>query len=348
MVGPKRPCYSIISNTSQYVFVTEVPISLAYSFQDEFAEIEARVSRFGAGGAQSMESQPSIAIATSSGAQQGDRAEPRTPIKLRPCKSDSSDDGEGDEDEDGPTRPSLRGHKRKSILQPKGSKFSKKAAGRRNSLRAAQSQCNDGNYEDDEIMEDASPLATAITSNHNRRQPPSGQNTSEAPYHEYLPDPYIEVKLVHYDLPTTLPQGPGDLWSCEFEGCFTRIYEGSTEEGKEKIKEHFLEHAESAKEKINLVMNERRPYLPVEWVFLAFELGPCVILTFLQATLYAVFSLSVMVQIPINLYARCLKKPQLPIRRRSFLRQLGGDGSWHRSSVNSATIGRRCNEHFFT
>lgn len=244
--------------------ITKVQISLAYMFQDEFAEIEARVSHFGAGGAQSMESQPSNATATSSSTQQRDRANPRTPVKTHPCETDSSDDGEGDEDEDGPARPSLRSHERKSILQPKGSKFSKKAAGRRNSLRAAQTQRNDDNYEDDEIMEDASPLAIATTSNHNKRQPPSGQNTSEAPYHEYLPDPYIEVKLVHYDLPTTLPQGPGDLWSCEFEGCFTRIYEGSTEEGKEKIKQHFREHKESAKEKIDLVMNERRPYLPVE------------------------------------------------------------------------------------
>ncbi len=228
--------------------------------QVEFAGIESRVLRFGAGDAQTMESQAADATATSSKTQTEERVNPCTPIKSHGHGTDSSDEVDEDDD-DGPALPNQRGRKRKSILQPKGSKFSRKAAGRCNSLRAARSQ-------DDETMEDVSPIAiattVAATQNHNKHQPRSDAAISEVPYHEYLPNPYIEVKLVHYDLPTNLPQGPGDLWSCEFEGCTKRVYEGSTKEGKQKIKEHFQEHEASAKEKIDLVMNERRPYLPVE------------------------------------------------------------------------------------
>lgn len=211
-----------------------------------------------------MESQVLDATAASSKTETEERVHPRTPFKSYGNETDSSGE-EDDDDDDGPARPSQRGRKRKSILQPKGSKFSKKAAGRRNSFRAARTP-DDG--DDDEIMEDVSPLATATaianTHNQNKHPPRSDPAPSEVPYHEYLPRPYIEVKLVHYDLPTDRPQGPGDLWSCEFEGCTKRVYEGSTEEGKQKIKEHFREHEASAKEKIDLVMNERRPYLPVE------------------------------------------------------------------------------------
>ncbi len=208
-----------------------------------------------------MKSQRSATTATSSKSRSDKRVSLRTPVKSRGEETDSSDeDDEGNDN--GPTRPNPRGRKRKSILQPKGSKFSKKAAGRLNSLRAAQTR---DDYDDDEIMEDASPLATATatTQNRNKRQAPSDRTPPEAPYHEYLPGPYIEVKLVQYDLPTDRPQGPGDLWSCEFEGCTKRVYEGSTDEGQKKIREHFQEHQASAREKLDLVMNERRPYLPV-------------------------------------------------------------------------------------
>ena len=192
-----------------------------------------------------------------------ERADPLTPIQPRVYETESSDEDDEDENaRDGAIRASPRGRKRKSILQPKGSKFSKKAAGRRNSSRVAEVQDND-EVDEDEILEDASPLATAA-SNRNKRQPRTEDDAPNESYHEYLPKPYIEVKLVRYDLPTTIPQGPGDTWSCEFEGCVKMVYKGSTEEGKEKIKAHFREHEAAAQEKIDLVMNERRPYLPVE------------------------------------------------------------------------------------
>ena len=220
------------------------------------------MSRFEAGGAQSMESQASDTTTAASGMLRKHSLNPRTPIKPRLGEMDSSEDDDGDDD--GPARQSLRGRKRKSILQPKGSKFSKKAAGRRNNLHVAQMQNDDEEDDGDQIVNIASPIITAMTNNHTKRQPPTDRKPPEALYHEYLPSPYVEVRLVHYDLPTDVPQGPGDLWTCEFEGCMKRVYEGSTEAGEERIKQHLRDHEASAKEKIDLVMDERRPYLPVE------------------------------------------------------------------------------------
>lgn len=213
-----------------------------------------------------MESQVVDAIAISYKTQIEERVDPYSPVKSHGHETGSPDEVDGDDD-DGPALPHQRGRKRKSILQPKGSKFSRKAAGRRNSLRAVRTQ-DDG--DDGENMGDVFPTAIATTivatQNHNKHQPHSDATISELPHHEYLPNPYTEIKLVRYDLPTNLPQGPGDLWSCEFGGCTKRVYEGSTKKGEQKIKEHFQEHEASAKEKIDLVMNERRPYLPVEQV----------------------------------------------------------------------------------
>ena len=213
-----------------------------------------------------MENPTGDAFASLSDLQNGVKEDPHTPAKPIIVDTDSSgDDDEYGDDDDGPAGRTGKGHKRKSILQPKGSKFSKKAAGSHNGLRLAKDEDNDdGNNHDDEVMEDVSPFATASTNTRPVCLSPPGPKPADAPYHEYLPDDYLEVKLVHYDLPTMIPQGPGDLWSCEFEGCMKRVYEGSTDEGKKKIKQHFKDHEVSAKEKIDLVRSERRPYLPVD------------------------------------------------------------------------------------
>ena len=192
--------------------------------------------------------------AVSQNLQSGKQADPRTPAKSRVETTDSSDDEDDNGNEDDELiRPNPRGRKRKSILQPRGSKFSKKAAYHRSSLRIAETH-DDDNEDQDEIIENVSPLATAA-SNRNKRQAPPDQDPSVEGYHEYLPQPYIEVKLVHQELPTTFPQGPNDDWS---------RYHGSSKERKEEFKQPFQEHAATAKEKIDLVMNERRPYLPVK------------------------------------------------------------------------------------
>ncbi|KAL8739151.1 MAG: hypothetical protein Q9181_000180 [Wetmoreana brouardii] len=176
---------------------------------------------------------------------------PRTPAQM--SRQGPMDDTSGDESYDSNGKVIEAGTKRKSksILQPKGSKYSKKAAGRRQGLPPTTDGADEASPGSDDKIEppEVSPLA-AVT----RR---------ETPYQLRLPRKVAEVKMVSYDIPPVQPQGPGDLWNCTFENCNHRVHEGSKPKGKSQIKDHFQEHARKAQEKIDLALAESRPYLPV-------------------------------------------------------------------------------------
>lgn len=177
---------------------------------------------------------------------------PKTPQSKDPVAIDSSDE---DDDESGIVR------KQKSILQPSGGKYSQKAAARRKLME------EDDNNGDEGARSEESPITTLRTARDLEilTNPPTNRSSPEkTPSPKFLPRKYLELKVVEYELPSTEPQGPGDLWTCTFEGCFHRVHEASTSEGKAKIKEHFETHVSQAQEKIDLVLNESRPYLPVK------------------------------------------------------------------------------------
>ncbi|KAL8801378.1 MAG: hypothetical protein Q9182_004492 [Xanthomendoza sp. 2 TL-2023] len=169
-------------------------------------------------------------------------------------------DTSGDEEYDSSGKVIEAGTKRKSrsILQPKGSKFSKKTAGRRRSLPSivdGPAETDNASTESDNNetpgLPEASPLA-AISTQH------------QGPLYPYHPPVQpIEVEMLAYDIPTDRPQGPGDVWTCQFENCNQRVHEASKAKGKALIKAHFQDHARKAQEKIDLVVKESRPYLPV-------------------------------------------------------------------------------------
>jgi hypothetical protein len=161
------------------------------------------------------------------------------------------------------------GRKHKSVLQPSGGKYSKKAAARRKGLRATQElgESSDNGDNNERARSEGSPITTM----HNAKDlelmtnPSADRLSPEAtPRPKFLPRRYLELKVVEYDLPSTEPQGPGDLWTCTFDGCFHRVHEASSSDGKVKVKAHFKTHAAQAQEKIDLVLNESRPYLPVK------------------------------------------------------------------------------------
>lgn len=172
-------------------------------------------------------------------------------------------------DEEDDNNVDVVGRKHKSVLQPSGGKYSKKAAARRKSLRATQGSGDSLNDENSD--ERANPEGSPITTIRSAKDlelltnPPVDRSPPEAtPSLKFLPRKYLELKVVEYDLPSTEPQGPGDLWTCTFDGCFYRVHEASLSDGKMKVKEHFQTHATQAQEKIDLVLNESRPYLPVK------------------------------------------------------------------------------------
>lgn len=198
---------------------------------------------------------------------------PETPSRPEPgTERDSNTSGDEPEDRDAVSG-QVNVRKRKSILQPTGSKYSKKAAGRRRSLsfidRALADNGDGMDAEDDTpAPQDSSPLPPV--NHHEAFQLGSHIRTNERlsssdpSTYTYPSIKYQEIKVVSYDVPSSRPQGPGDLWTCEFSGCSYSVHEGSSSSGIARIKAHFQTHAHQAREKIELAYQESRPYLPVE------------------------------------------------------------------------------------
>ena len=189
-----------------------------------------------------------------------------------PASKSTSGDFSSEEDDYG--RPNVMTRKRKSILQPSGSKYSKKpkkSIGRRGSLPDF-SELSHSDDDEDEGGEktpsrEVSPIITVKNGEHLdliTNPPTSGLLRDTSPPPRFLPRKYLELKVVEYDVPSTEPQGPGDLWTCTYEGCCYRIHRASTTNAQKRIREHFMIHKTQAQEKIDLALNESRPYLPVK------------------------------------------------------------------------------------
>ena len=192
---------------------------------------------------------------------------PKTPVSKKAASYASSD-----EEDYGNLNVITR--KRKSILQPSGSKYSKKsrkATGRRRSIPVLTALTPSDNDEDEDEEEtpstENSPITTIKNDDHlhlitNPQMEDACSDGSPPP--QFMPRKYFELKVVQFDLPSMEPQGPGDLWTCAFDGCFHRIHKARSPTGKTKIREHFKTHKSDAQEKIDLALDESRPYLPVK------------------------------------------------------------------------------------
>ena len=244
--------------------------------QDEYAKIEARV--FGTSNGSKLASSenqdssrkrksqsPHVEGPQDKKARQDKTATevedylPETPLLDQALDTPSDEDG----------IPNVLTRKRKSILQPSGGKTARKTAGRRMSLHAVDGLLG-SSHRDEEVDEDTqfpegSPIRTIRSADNLEliTNPPVEGSATDAHGPRYLPQKYLELSVVEYDLPTTESQGPGDLWTCTFEGCFQQVHEASKSDGKARIVEHFKTHAIQAQEKIDLALNESRPYLPV-------------------------------------------------------------------------------------
>lgn len=191
------------------------------------------------------------------------------------AENDTSSSGDELRDEDERSHP-LNPRKRKSILQPTGSKYSRKAAGRRRSIpfidqTAAENKGDPVGVDDNSALQEVSQFPPVKhqdivhLSSHTRANHPLS-TSNPAAYHSYFPGKYHGIKVIKYDIPSNRPQGPGDLWTCTFKACGHRVHEGSTANGIERIKAHFEAHTQQAQEKVDLAYKESRPYLPVGYV----------------------------------------------------------------------------------
>ena len=238
-------------------------------------ESQRRSSKSGrASGNRNVGGHPPLRKAASRHASNAGADQVLTKIDKSSSSSPNASADDGPETPNQNSSPENGSHKRKSILQPKGSKYSKKAMARRGKFPVVNhSDSDDSSVE--EVENGASPLATIATRdmatlpNRTAAQPVKHSSALDnyASHHTYLPHITEKKILVSYPLPSTIPKGLGDVWTCTFEGCHKRVHAASTEEGKVEMQEHFRDHTTSAEEKIQLAMTESRPYLPVKYVF---------------------------------------------------------------------------------
>ena len=220
----------------------------------------------------SRKSKPEQASSLSEPRSRAKRPGLRTPVQ-RDLESDNEMEDDSEDDQIGP-------HKTKSILQPKSSKYSKKAAGRRRSLPLVDDPQDDelsnnepelDGADDPPAPPQSNPPVVPLARTRMRRRLQMSDAERQAPYiappgyFNYPKDPPMQqVTLVAYDLPTFRTEGPDDLWTCKFHGCLHQVYQGSTPGGIQQIKDHFSDHSRRAQEKLDLVYRESRPYLPVK------------------------------------------------------------------------------------
>ena len=191
--------------------------------------------------------------------------QPKTPPPVSP-----SQDPIPGEDEDESV---VVTRKRKSFLRPSGAKSAKKARTAPSNFRGSTTLDEDDESDEDKV-EDSRSVARAstittirngehlnlITNPHMRSNDHESREQS-AP--QFLPLKYLELNVAEYDIPSTKPQGPGGLWTCSFEDCRARVHKAGIDSGQEKVKEHLKTHI--VKEKIDLVREESKPYLPVKY-----------------------------------------------------------------------------------
>ncbi|MCJ1431310.1 hypothetical protein MMC27_000661 [Xylographa pallens] len=166
---------------------------------------------------------------------------------------------------------SISSHQRKSVLRPKSSKASKKFMGRhRNSLSIKEEwlyQGNDAEDPDDIGEDDEVPVSPTMsmkngltngvtngTTNGTTKKPQLTENNSKkSEWSTITGDPLPS----YYE-----PRGPGDTWTCPYDGCVHQVWDARASSSVDMIKDHFVKtHAGNAEDLIN---QESRPWVSVE------------------------------------------------------------------------------------
>lgn len=197
----------------------------------------------------------------------GRRQEPELGVALR--SKDSSDEADvNDRVVDLHQRP----HKRKSLLRPKSSKFARTGAGKGVSVSVTsrdEVSDNEGPATE-ELGSQRTETGTRKTKATKRARAASGSNDGSHPgsmhsdtESSHKAHDVAAFKILEQLTPSFTPRGPGDVWTCAVDGCNYKVYQASKAYSQQMIDEHFKSPHFGARDKLDLVLKEERPHLPI-------------------------------------------------------------------------------------
>lgn len=76
----------------------------------------------------------------------------------------------------------------------------------------------------------------------------------------------IKIVIRADKIPSTVPHGPSETWTCDQEDCDYVVRGGDEEQCQERIRKHFEEH-EAQMDRVNLAMTESRGHLPIKYAY---------------------------------------------------------------------------------
>ena len=178
---------------------------------------------------------------------------------------DLVDDDEDEEAITSLTTSTSTGHKRKGALRPRSNQASKKFLRRKEGLRSATRTQQDQQEDvDDSENPTSEPAASSSTS---RKQSSSRGSRSQTDASQKIAvtetQAFVESQATDQPLPSYYePHGPGDTWTCPYDGCNQKVWEARAATSVSMIKEHFIRtHAGQAEALVN---QETRPWVSVK------------------------------------------------------------------------------------
>lgn len=88
----------------------------------------------------------------------------------------------------------------------------------------------------------------------------------DAPLRSEMSEP-IQIVIRTEKIPSTVPRGPGDAWTCDEDGCTYVVRGGDADGCQARIQKHFEEHQEQTK-RLNLAVTESsRGHMPIKYAY---------------------------------------------------------------------------------
>ena len=75
----------------------------------------------------------------------------------------------------------------------------------------------------------------------------------------------VKIFIRAEKIPSSVPRGLHDTWTCEQQGCDYIVRGGEEEECQDRIREHFRDHEES--KRVDLAVTESRGLLPIKYAY---------------------------------------------------------------------------------